>query len=462
MASASTTVDRLLRVDLCGLGHGKTKANKLPVPAGAEVYWTPERFDMLILRRLDSGAGRDVFECDAAPYVLKLQCQKWHAQSNAVEAALADSPLKVWMPQIYGAVVTQFQGRGVSVLVAERVPHTMTTWTTALMAPKPSLEAALLFRDVIGAFFRMVVAVAGDLDFMIVDLHWGNVGITKENAVVLVDCEGMGYAPSAKPTVKYGSGVAAWLKHFGEVAAAANHRAGAWGPLLSQWITKVSAWWTRYTQWLPNEKQIAVLCAGLADSAAVLLPGTAVALTPPTVSATAAASRPAVLQESAGSDIRPPWRRPRPPATEYAASGVLAKACPAPVRPPATGSTASAFAPPEAEPGAKQRKLWRRRGPCREAAGDVPPLPPPELAIAASEDAPVVSGGESPSSEPEAGVPRAAVQHVSLSPSSELAPASSDEAPAAPGGDCPGAEPPAGTPFVYVYTCISTRLEMVS
>ena len=39
------------------------------------------------------------------------------------------------------------------------------------------------------------------------------------------------------------------------------------------------------------------------------------------------------------------------------------------------------------------------------AVQHVPPLPSPEVATAAPEEAPAVSGGESPSSEPEAGVP---------------------------------------------------------
>ena len=88
MATA-TCAGQLLSVELSGRAPGWTKANKLPVPAGAHVRWASGRTDMLQVRPLASGRDRDVFASDAAPYVLKLQGERRHAFSNAAEAALA-------------------------------------------------------------------------------------------------------------------------------------------------------------------------------------------------------------------------------------------------------------------------------------------------------------------------------------------------------------------------------------
>ena len=84
----ATRASQLQGVDLCGVAPGRTKANKLPVPAGALVRWASGRSDMLVVRPLASGAGRDVFASPEAPYVLKLQGERWHAESNAAEVAL--------------------------------------------------------------------------------------------------------------------------------------------------------------------------------------------------------------------------------------------------------------------------------------------------------------------------------------------------------------------------------------
>ena len=121
----------------------------------------------------------------------------------------------------------QFRGEELSVLVAERAPHTLTSWSTALLASPPDHAAVRLFADVMVAFFEMVVAVAGDLQYVLVDLHWDNVGLTEEHAVVLIDCEGMHHGPTERPKDKYGKGVAAWIKSLQYVVT--QHRTGAWG-----------------------------------------------------------------------------------------------------------------------------------------------------------------------------------------------------------------------------------------
>ena len=112
--------------------------------------------------------------------------------------------------------------------------------------------------------------MAGDLEYALLDLHWDNIGLTVDHAVVLVDCEGMYHAPTAKPTVKYGSGVGVWIKNLGHDAA--KHRAGAWGPILGHWSDVVRHWWGSYTACLPSLAQVAALGASLAETAAAHLP----------------------------------------------------------------------------------------------------------------------------------------------------------------------------------------------
>ena len=82
-----TCAGQLQSVELRGLAPGRTQANKLPVPTGAVVTWASGRSDTLAVRHMASGAGRDVF-ASMAPYVLKLQGERWHAGSNAAEVAL--------------------------------------------------------------------------------------------------------------------------------------------------------------------------------------------------------------------------------------------------------------------------------------------------------------------------------------------------------------------------------------
>ena len=80
------------------------------------------------------------------------------------EADLAETSLAVWMPQVYGAELTDFRGVQISVLVVERVAHTMYSWCNALLARPPDHAAVRLLADVILAFFQMVVAVVGQLN----------------------------------------------------------------------------------------------------------------------------------------------------------------------------------------------------------------------------------------------------------------------------------------------------------
>ena len=86
-ATMASIAGQLHSVELLDLVPGQTRANKLAVPANAVVKWTSGRTDALAVSPLASGAGRDVFASPEAPYVLKLQAERWHTGSNAAEVA---------------------------------------------------------------------------------------------------------------------------------------------------------------------------------------------------------------------------------------------------------------------------------------------------------------------------------------------------------------------------------------
>ena len=123
---AMQTVVRSVQLQ-CALGTGQkrkfTSANNLPHPTTAEIRWSSTRRDNVELQFLASGQGRDVFSATGARYVLKLQRGQFHESSNKREAMLAETSLNVFLPEIYGTVLTTLEDQDVSVLVVERVPH---------------------------------------------------------------------------------------------------------------------------------------------------------------------------------------------------------------------------------------------------------------------------------------------------------------------------------------------------
>ena len=69
-----------------------------------------------------------------------------------------------------------------SVLVAERVPHTYLSWCEELVQTPLDFTSIKLLLDIVAAFFELVVQGAGSLGYQLKDLHWKNLGITVEQA----------------------------------------------------------------------------------------------------------------------------------------------------------------------------------------------------------------------------------------------------------------------------------------
>ena len=178
----------ILSLHLWGDAPDVTRGNKLPKPAGATVTWIPKRRERLTLQHLDSGMSRDVYMSTEAPYVLKLQAERWHEYSNAPEALLGVSSFAKLTPRIYGSICTLYRGVPVSVLVAERVPHTYRSWCEELVQTPLDFTSIKLLLDIVAAFFELVVQGAGILGYQLRDLHWENLGITVEQAPTAQTC----------------------------------------------------------------------------------------------------------------------------------------------------------------------------------------------------------------------------------------------------------------------------------
>ena len=142
----------IVSVDLWGEAPVFTAVNKLPMPAGATVTWTSKRQEKLTLRSLDSGMSRDVYMSPEAPYVLKLQAEWSHEYTNGREAMLGVSSFAKLAPRIYGSICTLYRGVPVSVLVAERVPHTYLSWCRKLVQAPPDATSLKILVDVVAGF----------------------------------------------------------------------------------------------------------------------------------------------------------------------------------------------------------------------------------------------------------------------------------------------------------------------
>ena len=202
----------ILSLHLWGAALGVTRVKKLPRPAGATVTWISKRRERLTLQPLGSGMSRDVYMSPEAPYVLKLQPERWHEYSNAREALLGVSSFAKLTPRIYGSICTLYRGVPVSVLVAERVPHTYLSWCRKLVQAPPDATSLKILVDVVAVFSSSCCRGAGNLGYQLKDLHWKNVGITRDQSVVVLDFEGIVHNPEAAPSRKYGAGVKVWLQ----------------------------------------------------------------------------------------------------------------------------------------------------------------------------------------------------------------------------------------------------------
>ena len=82
MASFPRCTGGIRSLEFRGPAAGYTRVNKIPMPAGVSVTWSDGRCDAFCLEGLDAGASRDVLASPDAPYVLKVQGERWHRSEN--------------------------------------------------------------------------------------------------------------------------------------------------------------------------------------------------------------------------------------------------------------------------------------------------------------------------------------------------------------------------------------------
>ena len=137
---------------------------------------------------------------------------------RAIEASLCDvrSSFHVLVTPVYGAVLADLGDVPVSVLVARRVTTTFDAWSDALVRAPPTHAALIELVEVFAAFSEMVRRGAGDLRYVLRDLHWKNLGVMRGPTaaeVVLLDfetCCALGTNTNASSV--YGLGVKSWFK----------------------------------------------------------------------------------------------------------------------------------------------------------------------------------------------------------------------------------------------------------
>ena len=106
-----------------------------------------------------------------------------------------------------------------SALLVERVQHTFGSWFAALTVAPPDDVGLRQDVDVVCQFCRLVCRAAGELGFMLTDMHWGNLGITEDNALLIIDFESCSESPAERPKRRYGQAVNTWLADFKAFAA---------------------------------------------------------------------------------------------------------------------------------------------------------------------------------------------------------------------------------------------------
>ena len=84
------------------------------------------------------------------------------------------------MPLVCGAFKCSWDDERVSVLVVERVQHTLRSWTLSLtkLTPHPDDDALHILILLFAAFFTTVTNASDKEGFQLSDLHWDNIGVT--------------------------------------------------------------------------------------------------------------------------------------------------------------------------------------------------------------------------------------------------------------------------------------------
>ena len=218
----------------------------------------------------DHGSCRDVFAVDGWDLVLKLQKFTWHDRSNKMEAALAKTRLRQCTPAVYGCVKTNWQGCDMSVLVMERVSYSYKEYFEELTARPADDEGVVTAVGMIEAFVRLVCFASGDLGYCMNDLHWKNVGVTREGRVVFLDFEGLALDPQAGMARKCNKGVRAWKTGLDGFVQELHAKNSTWFRPMQSIASYLNTWWPNMR--FPTEAERQSMCQAIKGLAQANLP----------------------------------------------------------------------------------------------------------------------------------------------------------------------------------------------
>ena len=127
--------------------------------------------------------------------VLKIQRGVFHNNSNAREAAIAEGDLRCCTARVFGCVKCDWGGEQVSVLVMERLLWDFDAYASFWFGCHPGPETIHPLLLSIGSFFSVLRILAVDLRYCVRDCHWGNVGVSYDHVVVMLDFEAFVHDP---------------------------------------------------------------------------------------------------------------------------------------------------------------------------------------------------------------------------------------------------------------------------
>ena len=227
--------------------HCKTPANKLAVPKGVHIVWSNTRRQTVELEYLARGAARDVFEAVHCGFVLKIQSGKYHDTSNLVEYNLSQSKFQEFMPVVYGSTLCEWEGEQVSILIVERVEHTLKSFCSSLIQiqPRPTKDDTSILLQLFPGIFEHITRAVGTLNYQLSDLHWDNIGVCSQTQVLtFLDCEGCREAPQARSKVKIGRAMLAFFSSIRMFIDNITHK--LWKDIFNVFYSNLQTWWFRH------------------------------------------------------------------------------------------------------------------------------------------------------------------------------------------------------------------------
>ena len=171
-----------------------------PMPMLMICRYTNGDMEEVIPQEIGAGASRDVlsgwFLHDINkpwPYVAKVQEKKWHSWSNKHEADIALTGLLSLTPRCVGCMLVDYDGRKVSVIIFERVDHTMSAYLRSCFNADLTLDNFRFVLSLIAAMFQLMHQACVIRRVALRDMHTSNIGLIEQPDrtvhILLIDVE---------------------------------------------------------------------------------------------------------------------------------------------------------------------------------------------------------------------------------------------------------------------------------